>query len=90
MKKLYKGETETMLDIAIIDNDIEAGKEIKKILANIKVADFVESYETFSNFFAAAYSGNHYDVILLDIQFNEQENGIDYAKNYLQFIPRLR
>lgn len=39
-----------MLDIAIIDNDIEAGKEIKKILANIKVADFVESYETFSNF----------------------------------------
>ena len=79
-----------MLDIAIIDNDIEAGKEIKKILANIKVADFVESYETFSNFFAAAYSGNHYDVILLDIQFNEQENGIDYAKNYLQFIPRLR
>lgn len=50
MKKLYKGETETMLDIAIIDNDIEAGKEIKKILANIKVADFVESYETFSNF----------------------------------------
>ena len=51
MKKLYKGETETMLDIAIIDNDIEAGKEIKKILANIKVADFVESYETFSDFF---------------------------------------
>lgn len=50
MKKLYKGETETMLDIAIIDNDIEAGKETKKILANIKVADFVESYETFSNF----------------------------------------
>lgn len=50
MKKLYKGETETMLDIAIIDNDIEAGKEIKKILANIKVADFVESYETFSDF----------------------------------------
>lgn len=50
MKKLYKGETETMLDIALIDNDIEAGKEIKKILANIKVADFVESYETFSNF----------------------------------------
>ena len=32
-----------MLDIAIIDDDIEAIKAIKKILANIKIVDFVES-----------------------------------------------
>ena len=30
-----------MLDIAIIDDDVEALKAIKKILANIKIVDFV-------------------------------------------------
>ena len=34
-----------MLDIAIIDDDVEALKAIKKILANIKIVDFVEAYE---------------------------------------------
>ena len=62
-----------MLDIAIIDDDIEAIKAIKKILANIKIVDFVESYVSFNDFFKAADSGNHYDVILLDIQFNEHQ-----------------
>ena len=47
--------------------------------------DFVEAYESFNDFFTAADSGNHYDVILLDIQFNEQENGIDYASK-LSFL----
>lgn len=39
-----------MLDIAIIDDDIEAIKAIKKILANIKIVDFVESYVSFNDF----------------------------------------
>ena len=79
-----------MLDIAIIDDDVEALKAIKKILANIKIVDFVEAYESFNDFFTAADSGNHYDVILLDIQFNEQENGIDYASKLFTIFPQLK
>lgn len=79
-----------MLDIAIIDDDIEAIKAIKKILANIKIVDFVESYVSFNDFFKAADSGNHYDVILLDIQFNEHQNGIDYASKLFTIFPQLK
>ena len=79
-----------MLDIAIIDDDVEALKAIKKILANIKIVDFVEAYESFNDFFTAADSGNHYDVILLDIQFDEQENGIDYASKLFTIFPQLK
>lgn len=79
-----------MLDIAIIDDDVEAIKAIKKILANIKIVDFVEAFKSFNDFFTAADSGNHYDVILLDIQFNEQENGIDYASKLFTIFPQLK
>lgn len=79
-----------MLDIAIIDDDIEALKAIKKILANIKIVDFIELYKSFDDFFKAADSGNHYDVILLDIQFDGQENGIDYASRLFTIFPQLK
>lgn len=79
-----------MLDIAIIDDDIEVLKAIKKILANIKIVDFIELYKSFDDFFKAADSGNHYDVILLDIQFDGQENGIDYASRLFTIFPQLK
>ena len=79
-----------MLDVAIIDDDIEAIKAIKKILANIKIVGFIEAYDSFNDFFKAADSGNHYDVILLDIQFNEQQNGIDYASKLFTIFPQLK
>lgn len=79
-----------MLDIAIIDDDIEALKAIKKILANIKIVDFIELYKSFDDFFKAADSGNHYDVILLDIKFDGQENGIDYASRLFTIFPQLK
>lgn len=80
-----------MLDVAIIDDDIESIKAIKNILASIEIVGFVEEYQSFEAFFEAACGDNHYDVILLDIQFNKrQENGIDYAKKLFAVYPHLK
>ncbi len=80
-----------MLDVAIIDDDIESIKAIKNILSSIKIVDFIEEYQSFEAFFEAADGDNHYDVILLDIQFNKpQENGIDYAKKLFTAYPHLK
>lgn len=79
-----------MLDIAVIDDDVETLKAIKNILADIKIVGFVEVFASFDAFFTATNSGNHYDVILLDIQFNKQENGIDYASELFKIYPQLK
>lgn len=80
-----------MLDVAIIDDDIESIKAIKDILSGIEIVGFVESYQSFETFFEAADGDNHYDVILLDIQFDKQkENGIDYAKKLFTVYPHLK
>ena len=80
-----------MLDVAIIDDDIESIKAIKDILSGIEIVGFVESYQSFETFFEAADGDNHYDVILLDIQFDKQkEHGIDYAKKLFTVYQHLR
>ena len=65
-----------MLDVAIIDDDIESIKAIKDILSGIEIVGFVESYQSFETFFEAADGDNHYDVILLDIQFDKQKEDV--------------
>ena len=76
--------------VAVCDDLIEMLNEMKKLLENIS---FVKSIDMFSNialFFDELKEGAKYDVVLMDIDWKKEKNGIDFSEKLSEISPHTK
>ena len=75
---------------AICDDQPEALEELKKLLLQIPAVKKVYAYSYIGAFWAALESGEYYDVVFMDIDWNQEQTGIDFAERLAELCPYTR
>ena len=75
---------------AICDDQPEALEELKKLLLQIPAVKKVYAYSDIGAFWAALESGEYYDVVFMDIDWNQEQTGIDFAERLAELCPYTR
>lgn len=65
--------------IAICDDQKESLDIIEALLRKIKRAEYVKKYTDINNILMDLEGGEWFDIIIMDIEWNQEKNGIDYA-----------
>ncbi|MDO4300761.1 MAG: LytTR family DNA-binding domain-containing protein [Clostridia bacterium] len=69
-----------MLKIAICDDNIEVTYNIERMLKNIEPNLDIETYYSAKTLISALRVGDVYDIIFLDIEFDDDLNGVEAGK----------
>ena len=72
---------------AICDDQPQALEELRKILLEIPAVRKVHTYSDMDNFWATLEAGIYYDVVFMDIDWNQKETGIDFAGRLFEISP---
>jgi DNA-binding LytR/AlgR family response regulator len=67
------------MKIAICDNNPSVLNEIKDLINEIEESAAIDTYSEIQQFFDAMDDDVEYDVIFMDIEWDDEANGIDYA-----------
>ncbi len=72
---------------AICDDQPQALEELKKMLLRIPAVKKVHTYSDMNNFWATLKDGAYYDVVFMDIDWKQDETGIDFAGRLQEACP---
>ena len=72
---------------AICDDQPQALEELKKRLLRIPAVKKVHTYSDMNNFWATLKDGAYYDVVFMDIDWKQDETGIDFAGRLQEACP---
>ena len=72
---------------AICDDQPQALEELKNLLLRIPAVKKVHAYSDMENFWAALQAGTCYDVVFMDIDWRQEETGIDFAEKLYKLSP---
>lgn len=72
---------------AICDDQPQALEELRRILLRFPPVKKVHAYTDMESFWATIEAGVHYDIVFMDINWEREENGIDFAEKLYQICP---
>ena len=75
--------------IAVCDDDKNFLKELEEKLYQYSCISRVESYSHIETFFMDLDAGQHYDLVLMDLEWGEQRTGISYVEQLYNTAPHL-
>lgn len=75
--------------IAVCDDQEEILKQVKKMLSGISLVRSVDCYSD-PDIFLLMLQDKTYDAVLMDIDWNRNENGLDYAAKLYEICPYTR
>lgn len=78
------------MNIALCDDDILSIEYLSSLCQSISLVHSIASYTSPDALLAAVRAGSFFDVILMDIDFQAQKNGIDYAEEIYHAHPSIR
>ena len=73
--------------IAVCDDNILFLKEIRTQLEKLNIADQLSCYFNLNAFLCSVEDGPRYDVVLMDIDWQQDETGMDIAEKLEQLSP---
>lgn len=76
--------------IAICDDNPLFLVEIQKQIEELYLTEQVISYSNLDSFFSSVEDGSEYDAVLMDIDWRQDETGMDVAEKLSNFSPRTR
>ena len=76
--------------IAICDDNPLFLKEFQKQIEELQIADQVDCYSRLTVFMFSLEEGIYYDVVLMDIDWQQDETGMDVAEKLFQVSPGTR
>ena len=65
--------------LAICDDDLLQVEVLKNYIDEMELVHNYEVFQSFEQLMFAIDNGKRYDVLLMDIEWNQERNGIDYA-----------
>ena len=75
---------------AICDDQPETLEELKKMLLQFPSVKKVHTYSDMNTFWAVLEDGSYYDVVFMDIDWKQEETGIDFAEKLYRQNPYIR
>lgn len=72
---------------AICDDQPQALEELKNVLLQIPLINTVHIYSKMDNFWATLNAGIYFDVVFMDIDWKQNETGIDFAGKLYEICP---
>lgn len=78
------------MNIAICDNEQHAIDYLVDLCKDFSFLNSIHTYISPDTLLTDIQSGTAYDVLLMDIDFNEEKNGIDYTAEIYRTNPRTR
>lgn len=78
------------MNIALCDDDSISIEYLSSLCRNIALINSITSYTSPDLLLADIHTGSAFDVILMDIDFETQKNGIDYAEEIYHANPSAR
>lgn len=78
------------MNIAICDDDSISVEYLSSLCSSIALVDSVTSYMSPAALLSAIHEGFAFDVIIMDIDFETQKNGIDYTEEIYYTNPLIR
>lgn len=76
--------------IAVCDDNPLFLKEFQKQIENLHIAEQVICYSRLAAFFFSVEEGMIYDVVLMDIDWQQSESGMDVAEKLFQLSPQTK
>ena len=76
--------------IAVCDDLPSVLEEIRQVMEQIEFVKETDYYSDMEMFFSELKQGTSYDAVLLDIDWNGQKMGIDYAEELYNLRPDIR
>ncbi len=77
------------MNIAICDDDTIYGLYLVEMCRELSISDTVDYYETPTELLDVISTSNNYDVLLMDIVFKTEKNGIDYMAELYTKCPTI-
>lgn len=78
------------MQIAVCDDNPLFLKEISAQLEDLHIAERVNVFSCLHTFFSSLEEVNPYDVVLMDIDWRQDETGMDVAEKLAQITPRTK
>lgn len=78
------------MHIAICDNEPLAAETLKRQIESLNTKQDIEIYMSIDVFFAAVRSGTKFDLVFMDIEWDEEQNGIDFAGELIDRSPNTQ
>ena len=79
-----------MVQIALCDDNLNFLVQMEKHLHTLSQIKSVSAFSTLESFLLSVEEGAQYDAVLLDIHWNQTQNGMDVAKQLLRLSPRTQ
>lgn len=67
------------MDIAVCDDSMEALNDVRNVLIETNRVNLIECFNDIDRFMRDVEDGSRYDIVMMDIDWKEKKNGIDYA-----------
>ena len=78
------------MKIAICDDQKESLDIIEVLLRKIKRAEYIKKYTDINHILIDMEGGERFDIIIMDIDWNQKKNGIDYAAEISSSYPEIK
>ena len=78
------------MNIAICDDDAIAIEYLFSLCREIPLVNTITPYNSPKNLITDIRAGSVFDVIIMDIDFETEKNGIDYSEEIYQLAPSTR
>lgn len=78
------------MDIAVCDDSMEALNDVRNVLIETNRVNLIECFNDIDRFMRDVEDGSRYDIVMMDIDWKEKKNGIDYAAWLYDKAPDTR
>ncbi|MCL2662954.1 MAG: LytTR family DNA-binding domain-containing protein [Oscillospiraceae bacterium] len=75
------------MHIAVCDDQIDVLEQVSNLVETISPTNSVIPYNTINNLLIAVKDGILYDVVIMDIDWEDEDDGMDYAATLRELSP---
>ena len=78
------------MQLAICDDNLEFLVQLEEYLHTLSQVKSIAAFSTLDRFLLSVETGARYDAVLLDINWNQAQNGMDIAEQLLTLSPQTQ
>ena len=78
------------MQLAICDDNLDFLVQLEAYLRTLSQIESVAAFSTLDGFLLSVENGAQYDAVLLDINWNQAQNGMDIAEQLLVLSPQTQ
>ena len=76
------------MKIAVVDDEKRVAEYLCNLLQNSKISSTYQMFVDIAKLFDAIEDGEMFDLVLMDIEWNKKENGIDFSEQLIEICPK--